>query len=189
MNIRVNQPSHLFNSEVFDLKKLRLFKITVYPDSGSRFCAASNYEDLYRFCAALSVEGYAITSVVELLPTSKQTPRLAVKNQPVFRNAVREMMASGTKLDDLHNEPLCDVRWVGEDDINFLVESGAYPALTALSSHDPKKYAEFLAETTNRVDWDHIGEVCCENGNEIIASVIGTVMEEMGINDENEEEQ
>lgn len=78
-------------------------------------------------------------------------------------------------------EPLCEVRWMGTPDIDFQVDSGCYPALEKLRKENPEEYEEFLAETENRVDWDQIGEACCEKGNEIIMSAVNEVANEMGI--------
>ena len=83
--------------------------------------------------------------------------------------------------DKATKEPLCEVRWMGTPDIDFLVDSGCYPALEKLRDENPKEYEEFLAETENRVNWDQIGDTCCEKGNEIIMSAVNKVANEIGI--------
>lgn len=177
---------------IFDMKNLMVFKVSLYPNSKSRYCAVQSHDDLYRFCAALSHEGLVISSVSQLLPWDTRTPRIAVMSEKVFKDTLKALKNSTEKLNveetigsagqSEDSECLCETRWKGVADVDYLVSNGCFDeAAQALKESDPKKYEEFLAEVENRVDWDSVSDACCEAGNNIILSAMSEVADEMGI--------
>lgn len=78
---------------IFDLKKLNVFKVNAYPYSESRFVAVKTLDELYVYCARLVHEGVVVQSVSQMLDYSSNTPRMAVKNQKVFKDELKRLKA------------------------------------------------------------------------------------------------
>lgn len=77
----------------FDLKKFNVFKVNAYPYSESRFVAVKTLDELYVYCARLVHDGVVIQYVSQMLDYSSNTPRIAVKNQKVFKDELKRLKA------------------------------------------------------------------------------------------------
>ena len=76
-----------------DLKRFNVFKINSYPYSSSRFIAVKTFDDLCVFCARLVHDGFQISSVCQMLDFSPNTPRIAIKNERVFKDELKRLKA------------------------------------------------------------------------------------------------
>lgn len=65
------------------------------------------------------------------------------------------------------------ILWQGEDDVRYIVESGSYDSLNAMTEEEQSR---IFSDVVNLVDWSDVSAAGIEVGNRLIVDALDTVL-------------
>ena len=65
------------------------------------------------------------------------------------------------------------ILWQGEDDVRYIVESGGYDSLNAMTEEEQSR---IFSDVVNLVDWSDVSAAGIEVGNRLIVDALDTVL-------------